>query len=149
MRLRGTLALLSALSFATLALAGCSTGGNSTAGAGGGAGGSSGGSSATATMSGDLTGTVTMNLCTDGGADSIKVTVKGDSTSYLGQVSQTGFGFVGPDGDAYARDTTQSSVVPIAIAGEPGGYTVDGVQAFYKVGGASKSVTLSGKLVCP
>jgi hypothetical protein len=150
MRLRGTIAVLSALSLATLALAGCSTGGNSTAGAGGGSsGGSSGGSTATATMTGDLTGTVAMNVCTDGGADSIKVTVKGDSTSYLGQVSQTGFGFVGPDGAAYGRDTTQSTVVPVAIPGEPGGYSVDGVQAFSKSGGATKKVTLSGKLVCP
>lgn len=153
---RGTITALTVLSLVALALAGCSSGGNSTAGAGGGSTGSGGGSSgssgsaATATFSGDISGTVSMNLCTDSGADSITVLVKGDSQKYLGSVSATGLGFLGPDGHAFARDLGKSTVMPKAISGEPGGYSVDGVQAFYELpGDTPQSITFSGKLVCP
>ena len=146
MRLRGTIAVLSALSLATLALAGCSSGGNSTAGAGGGGSqGNSGGTSATATFTGDITGTIQMNLCTDSGADSIFVLITGDSTKYLGNVSADGVGFVGPDAADWARDLDKDPTQPVAITGGTGGYSVDGVHVY----SGTKEITLSGKLVCP
>lgn len=149
MRLRGTIAVLSTLSLAALALAGCSSGGNSTAGAGGGSqsgsGGTSAGNAATATFAGDITGTIEMNLCTDSGADSIFVLIKGDSTKYLGNVSADGVGFVGPKAVDWARDLDKDPTKPVAITGGTGGYSVDGVHVYSD----SQEITLSGKLVCP
>ena len=153
MRLRGTIAILSALSLAALALAGCSSGGNSTAGAGGGSqsgSGTSAGNAATATFTGDLTGTIQMNICTDSGADSIFLLVKGDSTKYSGVVSTNGVGFVGPKAWAWARDVDKDPTKPQPISGGRGGYTVDGVHAYYELpGAATQEITLAGKLVCP
>ena len=153
MRLRGTIAILSALSLAALALAGCSSGGNSTAGAGGGSqsgSGTSAGNAATATFTGDLTGTIQMNICTDSGADSIFLLVKGDSTKYSGVVSTNGVGFVGPKAWAWARDLDKDPTKPQPISGGTGGYTVDGVHVYYELPGATtQEITLSGKLVCP
>ena len=146
MRLRGTIAILSTLSLAALALAGCSSGGNSTAGAGGGSqSGTSAGTAATATFTGDITGSIQMNLCTDSGADSIFILVKGDSTKYLGSVSPDGVGFIGPKAAAWARDLDKDPTKPQAITGGTGGYSVDGVHVY----SGGQEITLSGKLVCP
>jgi hypothetical protein len=154
MRLRGTIAVLSALSLATLALAGCSAGGNSTAGAGGGSssgsGGTSAGNAATATFSGDLTGTIQMNVCTGTGADSIFLLVKGDSTKYSGVVSADGVGFLGPKAYAWARDLDKNPTKPQPITSGSGGWTLDGVHVYYELPGqTTQEITLSGKVLCP
>ena len=155
MRLRGTIAVLSALSLAALALAGCSTGGNSTAGAGGGSGsgsgsgsgGTSAGNAATATFTGDLSGTIVMNICNDSGDDSVFFVIKG--TKYPGLVSADQLSFVGPDAKDWILDKS-AGAVPVAITSGSGGYTVDGLTVHYELAGdTTQTITTSGKLLCP
>ena len=150
MRLRATIAVVSALSVAALALAGCSTGGGSGSGGGstGGSGGSGGGSSATATFTGDLTGSIVMNTCTDGGSDSVFFVIAGDSSKYPGSISADQLGFVGPDAKAWSLD--KSGPAPVAITTGSGGFTLDGVKVHYTLPGSpTEEVTVSGKLLCP
>jgi hypothetical protein len=151
MRLRGTIAALSILFLTALALAGCSTGGTSTTGAGGGStsgsGGNSAGTAASASFSGDLSGTIAMNLCNDSGDDSVFFIIGG--TKYPGLVSADQLSFVGPDAKDWILDKS-AGAVPVAITSGSGGYTVDGVHVHYELAGdTTQTITVSGKLLCP
>ncbi len=143
--------MLASLTLVTAALAGCSSGSSSSGG------GSKPGSAATpaapaatATFTGDLTGTMTVNLCTDAGDASIFVKVDGDSTQYLGTVTATQLSFIGPEAQAWAPDHTKDPTVPTKITSGSGGFSVDGVHAYYELPGqASKEIVVSGKILCP
>jgi hypothetical protein len=135
-----------------LALAGCASGqGGSSSGSSGAGGSSSGGSgsgsTAGAAFTGDLKGSVEMNLCTDSGADSITVHIDGDSGSYVGSVSATQIGFVGPDAEAWVVD--KSHALPAAVTAGSGGYRLDGVVIHSTTSSPAKSITVTGELDCP
>ncbi len=98
----------------------------------------------TATFSGDFSGTMTLGLCT-GGIGSLQVTVKGDSTTYLGSVSGKSMGFVGPGGGPFA----------VPVGGQEAKAAADG-NSFDVTGMVlkddtltHKSVTVKGTLTCP
>jgi hypothetical protein len=135
------LALVSAVS-----VAGCKS--SSAAGSGGGgtstaAAVAAGGS--TATFSGDFSGTMSLNLCTAGNIGSLKVKVNGDSTVYLGSVSATSMGFVGPAGGPFTL--TETSKKPTASS-DGTTFDVTGVVLSDETL-THKSITVSGTLHCP
>jgi hypothetical protein len=141
---RTILSILTAAAL-TASLAACS--GNSTAGSGSGSGSKAGGGSSsvsTATFSGSESGTVVMNLCTDSGADSVFVTVKGSSDKLPGVVSKTSMDFDGTD-SIYTIDKTG----PLPQFSTDGNtVTLDGVE-LKSVIDPTKVVTFAGKITCP
>ena len=123
-----------------VALAGCSPGssGNSTAGGGKAVTGAS------ATFTGSESGKVYMNLCSDGGTDSIIVVVDGSSTKLPGVVTKTNMNFDGTD-SIYQIDKTG----PLPEFSTDGNtVTFDGVK-LTSVIEPTHVITFSGSITCP
>ena len=122
-----------------LALAGCTPTSTPNSSSGGGqAAGSS------ATFSGSESGKVSMNLCTDGGNDSIFVVVDGSSTKLPGVVSKTDMNFDGTDA-IYHLDKT-GPMPQFSTDGNT--VTLDGVK-LTSILKPSNVLTFSGKITCP
>ena len=148
MRTRSGRSVAVAILFGTLALAGCksdastdtatATTGGSTPTSAAQAGGAS------VTFSGDFSGTMTLGLCAGSGG-SLQVHVNGDSTKYLGSVSGTSMGFVGPDGGPFGIPTGGKK--PTAAA-DGNSFDVTGV-VLSDPTLTQKKITVSGTLHCP
>ena len=94
-------------------------------------------------ISGAFTASVSVNLCSAGGA-SITVHVKGDSGSYLGVISSKAFAFVGPGAADYSLEAGQYK--PTASAGDMS-FTVKDAKLTDLVSG--KTITATGTVSCP
>jgi hypothetical protein len=101
-----------------------------------------------ATFDGDFKGTLSMNLCTSaasGNIGSVKATVDGDSASnYLGSVSATELGFVGPGGGDYV--SPPGTKIQVSNGGNT--FNVEGVKLEDETL-THKAITVHGSLTCP
>ncbi|MCW2785174.1 MAG: hypothetical protein JWP74_1691 [Marmoricola sp.] len=146
---------VTALALVTLAGCGSSGGssGSSTPPASGPTGSTSGstgstpstpsGSTATMTFTGSFSGSVSVNLCS-GPVASIKVTVKGDSTTYNGSISATEMGFVGP---AAADYTLKEGDAKPTVSADGNTFTVHNATLIDLI--SKKSVVVNGSVTCP
>ena len=99
---------------------------------------------ASATFTGSESGKVYMNLCSDGGTDSIIVVVDGSSTKLPGVVTKTNMNFDGTD-SVYQLDKTG----PLPEFSTDGNtVTLDGVK-LTSVIEPTHVITLAGSITCP
>ena len=127
-----------------LILSACSASGGTASAGGSGSSGSGGTSTAAAKVSGDYTGTVAANNCASAGIMSITVTISG--SKYVGSISSTQAGFVGPDAADFVTDTAKDPSLP-TVSSDGNTFTLSSVHVYDRIGG--KSMVLDGKLSCP
>ncbi len=98
----------------------------------------------TATFTGSESGKAYMNICTDGGSDSIFVVVDGSSTKLPGVVTKTGMNFDGTD-SIYQIDKT-GPMPQFSTDGNT--VTLDGVKLKSAIE-PTHVVTFAGSITCP